>query len=280
MKKVALACTGGGIKACVNIGVLRALDELNIEVEAISGASLGALVSLLYLCGCPPKEIIRIFEKDVIKFENFNVFDILCAVPSLIMNGGLKNPKIMVEYVKKLEQEKNIKTLEDIEKPLIIPALDISNREIAYYSSKPLEGNVTYYCNRSISEAIRSSCAVPLLFTPHKVKIEDKNHFMLDGGILTNTLVTPLRQFSDYVIGITNKFYPKERTRVNLGTGFVQTFQSMRRSYLWNEKQNSDLWIQIDSKMNRFVGSKDEIKHFENLRLCNDDAMCKRTLFR
>lgn len=63
-------------------------------------------------------------------------------------------------------------------------------------------------------------------------------------------------------------------------TGFVQTFQSMRRSYLWNEKQNSDLWIQVDSKMNRFVGSKDEIEYFENLRLYNDDAMRKRTLFR
>lgn len=280
MKKIALACTGGGIKSCVNIGVLRALDELNIEIEAISGASLGAFVSLLYFLDYPPKEILRIFEKDVIKFENFNLLDMICAIPSLIFNGGLKNPKIMLEYVKKIEKEKNIKTFQDIEKPLIIPALDISNREIAYYSSKPLEGNYAYYCDRSFSEAIRSSCAVPLLFTPHKVKMEDKIHFMLDGGILTNTLVTPLRQFSDYVIGITNKFYPKERSRVNLGTGFVQTFQSMRRSYLWNEKQNSDLWIQIDSKMNRFVGSRDEIKHFENLRLYDDDGMCKRTLFR
>ena len=106
MKKIALACTGGGIKACVNIGVLRALDELNIEREAISGASLGAFVSLLYFLDYPPKEILRIFEKDVIKFENFNLLDMICAIPSLIFNGGLKNPKIMLEYVKKIEKEK------------------------------------------------------------------------------------------------------------------------------------------------------------------------------
>lgn len=30
MKKVALACTGGGIKACVNIGVLRALEDFYV----------------------------------------------------------------------------------------------------------------------------------------------------------------------------------------------------------------------------------------------------------
>ena len=51
MKKIALACTGGGVKACVNIGVLRALEELGIEIEAISGTSLGSLVAYLYTCG-------------------------------------------------------------------------------------------------------------------------------------------------------------------------------------------------------------------------------------
>ena len=47
MKKVALACTGGGAKAAINIGVIRALEELNIEIEAISGAGLGSCVALL-----------------------------------------------------------------------------------------------------------------------------------------------------------------------------------------------------------------------------------------
>ena len=67
MKKIALACTGGGVKACVNIGVLRALDELNVKIEAISGASLGALVALLYLCDYSPKEILEVWLNT--KFE-------------------------------------------------------------------------------------------------------------------------------------------------------------------------------------------------------------------
>ena len=274
LKKIALACTGGGIKACVNIGVLRALNELNIEVEAISGASLGALISLLYLCDYTPEEILKICENDVVKFSNFNFFNIICAIPNLFINGGLKNPKEMVKYIKKFENENNIKTFKDIKKPLIVPSLDISNREIAYYSSKPLNGPYKYYCDRTISEAIRSSCAVPLFFTPNKVTMNNKNHFMLDGGILTNTLINPLRQFSDYVIGVTNKFYPKERSRVNLFTGFTQTFQSMRREFLAKERQSADLWIQMDTKTNKFIGSKDKLKYFEELRLRNNYEIC------
>lgn len=267
MRKVALACTGGGVKASVNIGVLRAFQELGIQVEAISGASLGALVAFLYGCHYSPEEMLEIFEKDVIKFENFNLLDILIAFPNLIINGGAKNPKIIIEFVQKIEEKQNIRMMKDVALPLIIPTLDISKREIAYYSSRPLKQNVTCYQDRTISEAIRSSSALPLLFTPHKVKIKDVNHFMLDGGIMTNTLVSPLRQFSNFVVGVTNKFYPKERKHVNLFTGFTQTFQSMRKSYLFNEKQNSDLWIEVDVKTNQFFGSVDEIKYCEEVRL-------------
>lgn len=265
MKKIALACTGGGVKACVNIGVLRALRELNIEVEAVSGASLGGLVALLHTLNYSPEEMLEFFEKDVIQFEKFNALEILCSFPSLIINGGAKNPKDIIKFARKIEEKGNIKLMRDIKTPLIIPSLDISKRAIAYYSSKPLEGNVTYYQDREISEAIRSTTALPLLFTPHKVIIDGKNHFMLDGGILTNTLVSPLRQFSDYVIGVTNKFYPKQRSKVNLFTGFTQTFQAMRKSYLFNEKQKSDLWIQVDAKSDKFMGSLNDIKYCEEI---------------
>ena len=157
--------------------------------------------------------------------------------------------------------------------------IELDNQDI-YYSSKPLKGNYKYYCDKKFSEAIRSSCAIPLMFTPNKVVIDGKNHYMLDGGILTNTLVKPLRQFSDYIIGVTNKFYPKERSRVNLFTGFTQTFQAMRRTYLSNEKKYADLWIEVDEKTNRFVGSKEEIRHFENLRIYGYYGIRKKTLFR
>ena len=155
----------------------------------------------------------------------------------------------------------------DIKKTLIIPSLDISAREIVYYSSKEIQTNTTCYYNREILEALRSSSAMPLLYTPNKVEINGLNHFMLDGGIMTNTLVSPLKQFSDFVIGVTTKFYHKQRERVNLFTGFTQTFQSMRRSHFVYEKDLADLWIELDLGSNKFVGEIEQIRHFEQLRL-------------
>lgn len=173
------------------------------------------------------------------------------------IGGGSKNPKIS-NYIKKLEEKHQIKEIKDIDKPLIIPALDISAREVVYYSSKELDENYKCYMNRTFSEALSSTCAIPLMFTPHKVVIGGQNHYMLDGGILTNTLVRPLKQFSDYVIGVTTEFHPKQRRRINLGTGFTQTFQSMRRTFLTEERQAADVWIEIKTKSNKFIGSKKE----------------------
>lgn len=267
MKKVALACTGGGIKASTNIGVIRALKELNIEIEAISGSSLGALIALLYLCGYTPDEMIKIYEGYVAGLEYFNLPEIICAIPNLLFNGGLKNPKILIHYVQDIENKNNVKVFTDIKKPFIVPSLDISNREILYYSSVPLEGNYKYYCNKAFSEAIRSTSAIPLFYTPNKIKLDNENHYMLDGGILTNTLVSPLKQFSDYVIGVTHTFYPKKRKNLNAFTGFTQTFQSMRRSFLEKEKEVADLWIEVDTGTNKFLGAKKEIRYYEHLRL-------------
>ena len=44
-KKVGLALGGGAVLGAAHIGVLKALDELNIPVHFISGTSIGALSS-------------------------------------------------------------------------------------------------------------------------------------------------------------------------------------------------------------------------------------------
>jgi len=48
MKKIGLACTGGGAKAASNIGVIKAFMEANIPISAISGASIGSTIAIMY----------------------------------------------------------------------------------------------------------------------------------------------------------------------------------------------------------------------------------------
>lgn len=245
MKEVALACTGGGVKSAINIGVIRGLDELGITITAISGASLGSCVAILYAMGYNPKEILKIYESNMKYFSKFTLKDILCSLPNLLLRGGLKNPKTIEKSVIKNCKD-GIAKMSDFKIPVIIPSMDITSRKTIFYSSKHLE-EFPYYMDREISEAIRSSCSFPIVFIPNKVKIDNKFHHMMDGGITTNTPVVPLKQFSEFVIGLETKYKGiKESQKINFFSMFTEGFQSMRRSALLYQKREANLWIEID----------------------------------
>lgn len=264
MKEVALACTGGGIKSAINIGVIRGLEELGIKINAISGASLGSCVAMLYAMGYNSKEILELYKDNMKYFSKFTVKDILFAVPNLMIRGGLKNPKLIEKSVENVCKDKRYK-MSDFEMPIIIPALDITQRKTVYYSSKPLD-EFTFYSDRLVSEAIRSSCSFPIIFVPNKTNINQKIHHMMDGGITTNTAVIPLKQFSDFVIGLETKYYgTKERQRINFFTMFTEGFQSMRRSSLSYQRREADLWIEIDVNKTKVFDNVKALEYCEEL---------------
>lgn len=271
MKEVALACTGGGAKSAINIGVIRALEELGIKINAISGASLGSCVAILYSMGYSPKKILELYKQNIKSFGQFTVKDILCAVLNLILRGGLKNPKVIPKSVEKIGTQKQIIKMNDFSIPVIIPALDITQRKTIYYSSKILNDEFTFYSDRLVSEAVRSSCSLPIIFIPNKVKINNKIHHMMDGGITTNTAVLPLKQFSDFVIGVESKYYnTKQRQKIHFFTAFTETFQAMRRSSLWYQKREANLWIEVDIKKTKVFDSVDVLDYCEQ---CGYDAV-------
>ncbi len=270
MKEVALACTGGGVKSAINIGVIRALEELGIKITAISGASLGSCVAILYAMGYNPKEIMEKYKENIDSYSKFTIKDIICAAPNLIFRGGLKNPKVIVKSVQEIAKQNNIVKMSDFNIPIVIPSLDITQRKTIYYSSTSIE-EFTYYSDRLVSEAVRSSCSLPIIFIPNKTKINNRVHHMMDGGITTNTPVIALKQFSDFVIGVESKYYNlKERQRINFFTAFTETFQAMRRSSLAYQKREADLWLEVDIKKTKVFDSSSALDYCEQ---CGYDAV-------
>lgn len=55
--KIALVLAGGGAKGAAHIGVLKALEELHIPVDFITGTSMGAYIGGLYATGMSASEI-------------------------------------------------------------------------------------------------------------------------------------------------------------------------------------------------------------------------------
>lgn len=59
---VAVVLAGGGAKGAAHIGVLKALEELNIPIDIITGTSMGAYIGGLYATGLTASEIEIIIE--------------------------------------------------------------------------------------------------------------------------------------------------------------------------------------------------------------------------
>lgn len=79
-----LALGGGGSRGAYEIGVLKALEEMNIEIGAITGTSIGAVNAAGYLMGDLDlvENIWRSLDKDaMIKFKDINI-------PEIIKNRG------------------------------------------------------------------------------------------------------------------------------------------------------------------------------------------------
>ena len=57
-QEIGLVLSGGGARGIAHIGVLKALDELNIHPTVISGTSAGSIIGVLYAMGLSSQEMI------------------------------------------------------------------------------------------------------------------------------------------------------------------------------------------------------------------------------
>ncbi|HYM34678.1 MAG TPA: patatin-like phospholipase family protein, partial [Steroidobacteraceae bacterium] len=55
--RIGLVLSGGGARGAAHVGVLKALEEMHIPVDAIAGTSMGAVVGGLYASGMSAQEI-------------------------------------------------------------------------------------------------------------------------------------------------------------------------------------------------------------------------------
>ncbi len=58
---IGLALSGGGARGLAHIGVLKVLDEENVQIDYIAGTSSGAFIGALYAAGYSGEEIEQIF---------------------------------------------------------------------------------------------------------------------------------------------------------------------------------------------------------------------------
>jgi len=170
--KIGLVLSGGGTRGLAHLGVLKALAEMGIKPDIISGTSSGAIIGVLYSAGYSLEAIAEIFK--INKIFQFN---------NLAWNnsGLLKSEsceKICKLYLKK-------KSFEDLQIPLIISATDI------------LKGKTLFFSSGNLPKIIAASSALPVLFEP----VRYKSHLLIDGSTISCFPVEPLVRRCNFIIG-------------------------------------------------------------------------------
>jgi len=61
--RIGLVLSGGGARGAAHVGVIRALEQLRIPIDAVAGTSMGAVVGGLYAAGLSGTEIADLFDE-------------------------------------------------------------------------------------------------------------------------------------------------------------------------------------------------------------------------
>lgn len=196
--KLGLALSGGGIRGIAHAGVLKALEDNGIDVDVIGGTSSGSLVASLYAMGYSPYYIFVLFKKYSKEIAGINSNPIISGIGNFMINkriclSGLKTGESIEKAYNNLALKKGIKTISDIQMPLVIPSVDINDsKEYIFTNFVPIEDKQKsqYITDISIGKAVRASSSFPAIFCP----CEFRRHRFLDGGALDNIPVNEVRK--------------------------------------------------------------------------------------
>lgn len=171
--KISLALSGGAARGAFHLGVIAAMEKNEVEIAAVSGTSIGAVVAAGVGSGVSAFDMVRIFQSKAFqKAFGFNYFQ----------KGLLR----VDEKAAILKDIAPIARLEQMKIPTFFTCVDLLSGEIVRFS----EGE-------SIKLAIASASLIPI-FRP----ISYEHYLLIDGGFMDNLPISPLLEFPYPIVSV------------------------------------------------------------------------------
>jgi NTE family protein len=166
---VSLVLGSGGARGLAHIGVIQVLEEKGYEIKSIAGCSAGALIGGIYAAGklSEYEEWVR----QIRRFDMINLLDIAWV------GGGLVKGDKVIRIMRDLVGDRLI---EDLPMPFTAVATELESGREVWLSKGPL------------FDAIRSSCSLPIFFTPSRFR----GTMLVDGGVVNPVPIAPV--FDDH----------------------------------------------------------------------------------
>lgn len=197
--RIGLVLSGGGARGAAHVGVLKALEQLRIPVDAVAGTSMGAVVGGLYASGMSAAQI----ERELGSVDWSDAFrdrparaqlnfrrkledrDYLVQVPLGFREGRFQLPRGLIQGQKltQLLREmtlpvSDIQQFDELPTPFRAVATDLET------------GEVVVLKDGDLASALRASLSAPGIFAP----VERDGRLLVDGGVADNLPVGVMRE--------------------------------------------------------------------------------------
>src|SRR5205807_752226 len=217
--RIGLALSGGAARGIAHVGVLRALEENDIPIDAIAGASAGALVGGSYAAGLSIEQLQKMAHGFRWRHTARLSFSRL----------GLQSNARMEKY---LRARLPVTRFEDLKIPFAAMVTDLRKGSLIVFRDK---GDLPF--------AIRASACIPAVYAPIR---DAQGRLLIDGGIVANLPISHTRDLgADLVIAVDVnadgiRFFDQPRTALGV---LAYTFIAVERIVSNQERKNADLLI-------------------------------------
>ena len=217
--RIGLALSGGAARGIAHVGVIRALEENDIPIDAIAGASAGALVGGAYAAGLTVDEL----EKMARAFRWRRT-----ARLSFSRLGFQSNARME----KFLRERLPVTRFEDLKIPFAALAMDLHRGTAVVFRDT---GDLPF--------AIRASTCIPAVYTPAR---DNEGRWLVDGGLVASLPISYARALGvDSVIasdvnydGV--RFFSDPKTAVGV---LAHTFVAVERIVADQDRPDADVLI-------------------------------------
>jgi NTE family protein len=199
--RVGLALGGGAARGFAHIGVIKALEARNIQVDLVAGTSAGSVVGALYASGMNGFAL----NKLALTMDEASISD--WAMP--FRTRGFLQGIALQNY---LNTTLNNRPIEKMVKPLGVVATDLKT------------GQPILFQRGNTGIAVRASCSVPSIFEPVKIG----GHEYVDGGLVSPVPASFARKMgADFVIAVDISQRPESGLTASSFDVLMQTFTIM-----------------------------------------------------
>ncbi len=199
--KLALVLSGGGARGIAAIGALKVLERAGVQIDLLVGTSVGSIIGGLYAAGYTTEQLHQLVDttnwNEVLNFsdaaQRSDLFlDQKLARDRSILTIRFKGfePIIPQSFSsgQRLTSYLNLLVLQGIYRPS--PHFDHLRVPFRAVTTDLLSGKQIVLREGDLTEAMRASASVPLLFSP----VPKDTAQLLDGGLISNIPVDVARQ--------------------------------------------------------------------------------------